>query len=261
MTQSVLIDTVNDVRVLTLNRPERLNALDSSIQDGLAAAFADIEADPHVRAVVLTGAGRGFCAGADLLSNINPEGGPRDLGASIDAHYNPLVRRMRALPKPIICAVNGVAAGAGANLALAGDIIIAAQSANFTQAFIRIGLMPDAGGTFFLPRSVGDAQARALAMLGETISAEQALACGMIAKLFPDAGFMEAIMAVAHSLAAKPPHALAAIKAALNAASSQNLDAQLDLERDLQRKLGYTADFAEGVAAFREKRPAKFTGA
>jgi 2-(1,2-epoxy-1,2-dihydrophenyl)acetyl-CoA isomerase len=262
MTEAVLFEVKSGVAIVTLNRPERLNALNGDIHAGLRAAFDTIEIDPEIRAVLLTGAGRGFCAGADLMQSLTGARAetPRDLGASLEADYNPLVRRMRALPKPIISAVNGVAAGAGMNLALAGDIIIAARSANFTEAFIRIGLIPDAGGTFFLSRLVGDARARALAMLGETITAEQAEQFGLVYKLFDDAVFHEEALKMATSLAAKPTQALAAMKNAFNAAASNTLDAQLDLERDLQRQMGYTPDFAEGVAAFVEKRPAKFTG-
>jgi 2-(1,2-epoxy-1,2-dihydrophenyl)acetyl-CoA isomerase len=256
--EAVLYEVKNAVAIVTLNRPERLNALEVSIHAGLRAAFEKIEADTEIRAVLLTGAGRGFCAGADLMQSLSS--GEHDLGASIDKDYNPLVRRMRALPKPIIAAVNGVAAGAGMNLALAGDIIIASKSANFTQAFIRIGLMPDAGGTYFLPRLIGDARARAMAMLGETITADQALEYGLVYKLFDDANFAEDALALATSLAAKPAEALAAMKTAFNQAATNSLDAQLDLERDLQRQLGHTPDFAEGVKAFIEKRPANFTG-
>jgi 2-(1,2-epoxy-1,2-dihydrophenyl)acetyl-CoA isomerase len=254
---AVLVETKGAVRILTLNRPERLNALNAEIQDGLRAAFDDIEVDETVRAVLLTGAGRGFCAGADLNQSA---GITRDLGDSLEKQYNPLVRRMRALPKPIVSAINGVAAGAGVNLALAGDIIIAAKSANFTQAFIRIGLVPDAGGTFFLPRLIGDARARGLAMLGETITAAQALDWGLVFRLFDDEVFAAEALALATSLAAKPTQALAAMKQAFAAATTNTLDAQLDLERDLQRRMGTTPDFAEGVKAFIEKRPARFTG-
>jgi 2-(1,2-epoxy-1,2-dihydrophenyl)acetyl-CoA isomerase len=257
MSQAVLVETKGAVRIVTLNRPERLNALNGEIQDGLHQAFDDIEADDSVRAVLLTGAGRGFCAGADLNQNA---GVTRDLGESLDKQYNPLVRRMRALPKPIISAINGVAAGAGVNIALAGDIIIAAKSANFTQAFIRIGLVPDAGGTFFLPRLIGDARARGLAMLGETITAAQALEFGLVFRLFDDEVFATEALTLATNLAAKPTQALAAMKQAFNASATNTLNAQLDLERDLQRKMGTTPDFAEGVAAFIEKRPAQFTG-
>jgi 2-(1,2-epoxy-1,2-dihydrophenyl)acetyl-CoA isomerase len=167
---------------------------------------------------------------------------------------------MRALPKPIVSAVNGVAAGAGVNLALGGDIVIAARSANFTQAFIRIGLIPDAGGTYFLPRLIGETRARALAMLGETISAEQAAEYGLVYKLFDDAVFHDEALKMAAGLAGRPTQALAAMKVALNASAGNSLAAQLDLEANLQRRMGLTPDFAEGVAAFIEKRPARFTG-
>jgi 2-(1,2-epoxy-1,2-dihydrophenyl)acetyl-CoA isomerase len=262
MSEAVIFEVKDAVAIVTLNRPERLNALNEDIHVGLRAAFERIEEDDAIRAVLFTGAGRGFCAGADLnqsLSGVRADT-PRDLGASLERDYNPLVRRMRALPKPIVSAVNGVAAGAGMNLALAGDIVIAARSANFTQAFIRIGLMPDAGGTYFLPRLIGEARARALAMLGETISAEQAEAFGLVYKLFDDAVFHEEALKLAAGLAARPTQALATIKVALIASAGNSLDAQLDMERDLQRRLGLTPDFAEGVAAFIEKRPARFTG-
>jgi 2-(1,2-epoxy-1,2-dihydrophenyl)acetyl-CoA isomerase len=259
MTDILLTGTVGAVRVLTLNRPDRLNALSPDLLSRLNQEFAAAAEDAAVRAVLLTGAGRGFCAGADLFQQEASAAKP-DLGAIIDAGYNPLVRRMRALPKPIVTAVNGIAAGAGMNLALAGDIILAARSANFTQAFVRIGLLPDAGGTWFLPRLVGDARARALAMLGETITAEQAESYGLVWKLFDDEVFATEALNIAKNLAAKPPAALAATKQALNAAPNNALDAQLNLERDLQQILGHTADFQEGVRAFAEKRPAVFTG-
>jgi 2-(1,2-epoxy-1,2-dihydrophenyl)acetyl-CoA isomerase len=208
---------------------------------------------------MITGAGRGFCAGADLNQNLGV-GPKRDLGVAIDTYYNPLVRRMRASAKPIVSAVNGVAAGAGMNLALAGDVIVAARSANFTQAFVRIGLMPDAGGTYFLPRLVGAGIARAMALTGETITAEQALAFGLVWKVFDDEHFAAQALAIAEGLAARPALSIAAMKQAFAASETNTLDAQLDLERDLQRGLGNSADFAEGVAAFVQKRPAVFTG-
>jgi 2-(1,2-epoxy-1,2-dihydrophenyl)acetyl-CoA isomerase len=254
----LLSDTVGAVRVLTLNRPERLNALNSALMAALNAAFAAAAADEAVRAVLLTGAGRGFCAGADLIQELGGE--MPDLGALIDELYNPLVQKMRGLGKPVVCAVNGVAAGAGMNLALAGDVIIAAKSANFTQAFVRIGQLPEAGGTYFLPRLVGEARARAMAMLGETISAAQAEAFGMVWKVFDDEVFATEALTMATNLAAKPALALALMKQAFNASAGNGLQAQLELERDSQRKLGYSPDFAEGVKAFVEKRPAVFTG-
>ena len=259
MTETLLTDTRHGVRVLTLNRPDRLNALNPELLTALNAAFDSLKAEDDVRAVLLTGAGRGFCAGADLMQ-INDPSKPRDLGIVIDSHYNPLVRKMRALPKPIVCAVNGIAAGAGMNLALAGDVIIATHSATFTQAFVRIGLLPDAGGTYFLPRLIGEARARAMAMLGETMTAPQAEQIGLVWKLFDDEVFAAEALTMAANLAARPPLALAAMKQAFNAAAGNALDMQLDLERDLQRELGLTPDFEEGVRAFLEKRPAVFTG-
>jgi 2-(1,2-epoxy-1,2-dihydrophenyl)acetyl-CoA isomerase len=262
MTETVLFEIRDAVATITLNRPDRLNALNEDVHAGLRAAFDRVETDDSIRAVLLTGAGRGFCAGADLmqtLSGIGPDT-KIDLGATLESSYNPLIRRMRALPKPIVSAVNGVAAGAGANIALAGDIILAARSATFTQAFIRIGLIPDAGGTYFLPRLVGDARARGLAMLGDSITAAEAEQYGLVYKCFDDEVFPTEALKIATSLAAKPTQALAAMKAALNDAAANSLDAQLALERDSQRKMGYTPDFAEGVAAFIEKRPATFTG-
>ncbi len=244
------------VRILILNRPERLNALSFELMAELNSAFEEIERDDAVRAVLLSGAGRGFSAGADLAI----DGGLIDLGDMIEAHYNPLVKRMRALPKPIVCAVNGVAAGAGMNLALACDIVVAAKDASFAQAFVRIGLSPDAGGTYFLPRLVGDGRARALAMLGETITAEDAEAYGLIWKTFESDMLMTEALTIASNLAAKPTQAIAAMKEAFNASSGNTLDRQLDLEKDIQRRLGQTPDFIEGVMAFKQKRPPIFGG-
>jgi 2-(1,2-epoxy-1,2-dihydrophenyl)acetyl-CoA isomerase len=255
MTTNLLVQTRGAVRCLVLNRPERLNALDAALLAALNEALAAAEADSAVRAVLLTGAGRGFCAGADLQQDF---AGPPDLGHELESHYNPLVRRMRGMGKPILCAVNGVAAGAGMNLALAADIVIAARSATFSQAFIRIGLLPDAGGTYFLPRLVGEGRARALAMLGEPLTAAQAEAMGLVWKLFDDERLAEEALSMAETLADKPAGAMAATKQAFAAAAVNGLDAQLAWERDAQRQLGRRADFAEGIRAFAEKRPALF---
>ena len=259
MADELIVERKGAVQVLTLNRSEKLNALNPALLGALSEAFGAIEADAAVRAVLLTGTGRGFCVGADLTQNTG--GGMRDLGASIEQMYNPLVRRIRALDRPVIAAVNGVAAGAGVNLALAADIVLAAEQASFIQAFVRIGLIPDAGGTWFLPHLLGDARARGLAMTGEPISAQQAADWGMIWRCLPDAGFAAAALAFAEAMAARPTQSLAAMKQAFNQAATNTLDAQLDLERDLQRRMGRTPDFIEGVRAFIEKRPAQFTGA
>jgi 2-(1,2-epoxy-1,2-dihydrophenyl)acetyl-CoA isomerase len=258
--QPILVDSTGCLTEVTLNRPHRLNAFNDAMHAGLAAALDGAAKDEGCRAILLTGAGRGFCAGQDLTSRAMTPGEMPDLGASIDAHYNPLIRKIRSLRKPVVCAVNGVAAGAGANLALACDIVIAARSAKFIQVFIRIGLIPDAGGTYFLPRLLGAARARALAMLAEPISAEQAESWGMIWKVAEGGALLAEARGLAAKLGAMPPEGLALIKEALNASVTNTLDAQLDLERDLQRKAGRTSDYAEGVRAFLEKRPANFGG-
>lgn len=250
------------VCVITLNRPDRLNSFTAAMHAELRAAL-DAVADPGsgVRALVLTGAGRGFCAGQDLSDrNVAADAAPPDLGQTIDTTYNPLVRRLRGLKLPVICAVNGVAAGAGANIALACDIVLAARSASFIQAFCKIGLIPDSGGTWTLPRLVGMARATALAMLGDKISAEQAAAWGMIWKVVDDAALLDEATALATHLASQPTLGLGLIKAALNVAFENDLDTQLDLERDTQRLAGQSADYREGVTAFMEKRAANFTG-
>jgi len=256
---SILITKGANWTRLTLNRPHRLNAFNETMHRELAAALDEIEADSACRAVLLTGAGRGFCAGQDLADR-NVSGGAPDLGLSIETFYNPLIRRIRSLPKPVICAVNGVAAGAGANLALACDIVLAARSAKFIQVFAKIGLIPDSGGTFFLPRLVGEARARALALLAEPVTAAKAESWGMIWKAVDDEALPDEARALAAHLAAQPTQGLAFIKQALNASAGNTLDAQLDLERDLQRSAGRTPDYAEGVRAFMEKRPPNFSG-
>jgi len=244
---------------ITLNRPDRLNAFNVAMHEQLAAALADIDGDADCRAVLLTGAGRGFCAGQDLADRA-PTGEAPDLGATLEAYYNPLIRRLRGLRKPVVAAVNGVAAGAGANIALACDIVLAAKSAKFIQAFAKIGLVPDSGGTFTLPRLVGTARAAGMAMLAEPIGAEKAEAWGLIWQAVDDAELMARARALTAHLATQPTEGLALIKQALNASAANTLDQQLDLERDLQRRAGRTPDYAEGVGAFLEKRPTRFTG-
>jgi 2-(1,2-epoxy-1,2-dihydrophenyl)acetyl-CoA isomerase len=247
------------VMTLTLNRPERLNALNGALIEALSAGIGRAGADPQCRAVLITGAGRGFCAGADLANRAFAPGQARpDLGQSLEKGVNPLIRAIRNLPKPVVCAVNGPAAGAGANIALACDIVLAGRSAQFLQAFARVGLIPDAGGTFILPRLVGEARARALMMLAEPIGAEEAQASGMIYRVVDDEDLMGEAHSVAERLAAGPTRALGLIKRALAASPANSLDAQLDLERDLQREAGAGDEYEEGVRAFLDKRRPDF---
>jgi 2-(1,2-epoxy-1,2-dihydrophenyl)acetyl-CoA isomerase len=248
------------VATLTLNRPEKLNAFTPDLHRELKAALENAESDPEIRAVLLTGAGRGFCAGQDLNLRRGGSGGGAASGSSLETWYNPLIRRLRRLPKPVVCAVNGVAAGAGANVALACDIVLAARSASFIQAFCKIGLVPDAGGTYHLPRLVGMARASALMLLGEKLSAEDAARFGLIWRVVDDEALMPEATQLARHLARQPTRGLGLIKEALNASFVNSLDQQLDLERDLQRTAADTNDFREGVAAFLDKRPPSFTG-
>ena len=258
--EPVLLEKLEEgVLTLTLNRPDRLNAFNVAMHEALADAIRRAGGDDQVRVVILTGAGKGFCGGQDLGDRaIVPGGGRPDLGETIDKRYNPLIRALRNLPKPIVCAVNGAAAGAGANLALACDIVLAARSARFLQAFARIGLVPDSGGTWFLPRLVGEARARALMMLADPIGAEQAEAWGMIYRAVDDDQLIGVAHEIAARLAAGPTHAFGLMKRAFAASSVNSLDAQLDLERDLQREAGKAGEYVEGVTAFLEKRPANF---
>ena len=256
MSDDLLVTRRDGVHVLTLNRPDRLNALTKSLHAALTDAIEAASDDPSCRALLLQGAGRGFCAGQDL-TEFEPG---QDLGETLERQFNPLVRRMRALPKPLVAAVHGVAAGAGASLALACDFVLAGSSARFIQAFIRIGLVPDTGGTWLLPRLAGAARARGMAMLGDPVSATQAEQWGLIWRAVPDEDLIAEAEKLAAHLATQPTHALGLIKRALDAAEDNSFDQQLDLERDVQREAGATPDFQEGTRAFLEKRPPRFTG-
>ena len=259
--EQIRFECADGIARITLNRPDRLNSFTTQMHEELRDALRRVEDDGAVRVLLLTGAGRGFCAGQDLADRaVAPGDTPVDLGASIDNHYRPLVLALRNLPLPVVCAVNGVAAGAGANIALACDLVVATRSASFVQAFCRIGLIPDAGGTFFLPRLVGSARAMGLALLGDRLSAEQAEAWGLIWKCVDDDAFAATIDALLAQLAQAPTGGLAAIKRALHASAANTLEQQLTLERDAQRMLGRSADYREGVAAFLAKRPPGFTG-
>lgn len=257
----VLVERDGGVLAVTLNRPDKLNSFNEAMHAALREALDEAERDPDIRCLLITGAGRGFCAGQDLGDRVTAPGdAPPDLTRTIEANYNPLIRRLKALPKPVVCAVNGVAAGAGANIALACDVVLAAHSAKFIQAFSKIGLVPDSGGTWSLPRLVGLARAKALAMLATPVPAEQAESWGMIWKAVPDAELMAEARRLAGELAAAPTFGLGLVKQALEASSENDLGTQLDLERDLQGLAGRSPDYAEGVAAFMGKRPPAFTG-
>lgn len=257
----VLLETHSGVATITLNRPERLNSLTVPMHEALRDALDRVAADPELRCVLLTGAGRGFCAGQDLSDPATMGNGEApDLGHTLETYYNPLVRRLRSLEKPVVCAVNGVAAGAGANLALACDLVLAARSASFIQAFCKIGLAPDCGGSYFLPRLVGSARAMGLAMLGEKLSAEQAADWGLIWRCIDDEQLLPEAKALAANLASGPTRGLALIKQEIHASIDNDLETQLNLERDLQRQAGQTEDHREGVNAFLEKRKPCYRG-
>jgi 2-(1,2-epoxy-1,2-dihydrophenyl)acetyl-CoA isomerase len=259
-TATILVSREGDIARLTLNRPDKLNAFTRAMHAELREALAAAGADPDCRVVVLTGAGRAFSAGQDLADTGLGGGGGLDAGKALEEAYNPLVKLITTLEKPVIAAVNGIAAGAGANIALACDLVFAARSASFLQAFARIGLIPDAGGTWVLPRLVGPARARGLAMLAEPLTAEKAEAWGLIWKCVDDDKLEAEVAAVSSRLAAAATYGLALTKRALAASSTNTLAQQLDLERDLQRLAGASPDCREGIAAFLEKRSAKFTG-
>ena len=242
---------------ITLSRPDRLNSFTKQMHGELRDALASLG---DARVVILTGAGRGFCAGQDLNDRAVAPGEAVDLGATVEASWNPLIRTLATLPQPVIARVNGVAAGAGANIALACDLVVAAKSAKFIQSFAALGLIPDSGGSWHLPRLVGQARALGLALTGEPLLAERAAEWGLIWKCVEDDALDTEVDALAARLASLPPLGLAAIKSIIRTTGSRTLDEELDLQRDEMRRLGFTADYREGVAAFLEKRPAKFEG-
>jgi 2-(1,2-epoxy-1,2-dihydrophenyl)acetyl-CoA isomerase len=264
MTSPVLSNTSGGVCTITLNRPETLNALEHSLLNALFAALQEAAQQSATRAVVITGAGRGFCAGADLVAAMPKANSQLDpattIGNGLRNSYHPIITLIRNMPKPVVTAVNGPAAGAGMSLAISGDIVLAAKSATFLQAFGKIGLIPDAGSTYFLPRSVGQVRARALAMLAEKITADEAMQMGMIWRVFDDTNLQEEAMSIAKKLASMPTKAIALMKGAFNQSFDNDLSQQLELEATLQSQAGTTSDFFEGVSAFLQKRPPNFKG-
>ncbi|WP_300453149.1 2-(1,2-epoxy-1,2-dihydrophenyl)acetyl-CoA isomerase PaaG [Accumulibacter sp.] len=259
--ETILFSVVDGVARLTLNRPDRLNSFTEQMHAEVRVALEQLRSDPTARVLVLGGAGRGFCAGQDLADrSVLPGAEPVDLGASVENNYKPLVLALQNLEMPTICAVNGVAAGAGANLALACDLVIASRSASFIQSFSKIGLIPDTGGSFVLPQRVGVARAMGLALLGDKLSAEQAAAWGLIWACVDDAEFAASVDRLAAQLALAPTKALVRTRQAIRASHTNTLEQQLDLERDYMRELGHSRDYREGVNAFMEKRAPRYTG-
>ncbi len=257
-TSSILFEQVGPIARITLNRPRVYNAFNREMALALQQRLDQCNATPEIRAVYLTGSGKAFCAGQDLQEVVDPNG--PDLTKILEEHYNPIVLRLRQLPKPVVCAVNGVAAGAGANIALACDVVVACTSASFIQAFSKIGLIPDSGGTWVLPRLIGWQRASALMMLADRVGAEEACRMGMIYKVFDDETFAENAWALAEQLAHMPTQALAWTKQLLQASAHQTLKDQLLMEQELQTAAGQTYDYKEGVRAFLEKRKPTFKG-
>ena len=255
--ETILFEVRDRIATITLNRPDRLNSFTAAMHGELREALSDLG---DARVVVLTGAGRGFCAGQDLNDRAVAPGEAVDLGETVEASWNPLIRTLTTLPQPVIARVNGVAAGAGANVALACDLVVAAKSARFIQSFAAIGLIPDSGGTWALPRLVGQARALGLALTGEPLPADKAAEWGMIWKAVDDESLDEEVDALAAKLASLPPLGLASIKEMIRSSWRHSLDEELDRQRDAMRRLGFTEDYREGVAAFLEKRPPTFTG-
>ena len=258
--ESIINTIENGISKIILNRPEVLNSFNNKMANELRQALIEANEGKAIRAILITGSGKAFCAGQDLLEAAPPGEDLADLGKIIDECYNPIIKLLRSIEKPIVCAVNGIAAGAGANIALACDIVVAAESAAFLQAFSKIGLVPDSGGTYFLPRLVGLPRAAALMMLGEKVSALDAVTMGMIYKVFPDADLENESLKLTAKLAALPTKALGLTKKALNQSFNNNLNQQLDLEKALQVEAGNTHDYKEGVTAFLEKRKPHFKG-
>lgn len=259
--ESIKVDVTDGVATLTLNRPERLNSFTMAMHGEVRRALDAIASDRSIRCFVLTGAGRGFCAGQDLSDRaVTPDAEGVDLGASIENYYKPMLQRLRTLAMPTIAAVNGVAAGAGANIPFACDLVYAAESASFIQSFSKLGLVPDCGGTFWLPRLVGPARALGLTLLGEKLTAIQAAEWGLIWRCVADDQLLPTVRSVALQLAAGPTRGYVRTRQAIDAAMLLPLDAALDVERDYQRELGRSNDYREGVSAFIEKRAARFTG-